>query len=114
MRDWSSRSRTLSVGGRRSEVGGRRSEVGGRGLSDMLLALCDLRGLRGLCDNAVGPFLPAGYQHRKGVAGAARADRDLDVGQAGIFEEPSQFVIVEAEPFVAEALADPLFLVPAH
>src|SRR5437879_3681695 len=56
----------------------------------------------------------AGNQYRERVARTTSADGDFDAAQAGVLEELLQLFIIEAEPLVAEALADPLLLVAAQ
>src|SRR4051794_25949785 len=53
-------------------------------------------------------------ENREGIALAARADADLDVGQPGVLQQPRQFRILEAKPFVAEPIANPVLFVLAQ
>src|SRR5437867_986073 len=54
-----------------------------------------------------------GNEHREGVALAAGADRHPYIGQSGLLQQLRQLVVFEAEPRVAETLADPaLFVTP--
>src|SRR5450759_3132945 len=53
-------------------------------------------------------------QYRERVTRAACADRDPDAGQPGVLQKLFQFFVVEPEPLVAEARADPLLLVAAQ
>src|SRR6266545_7460807 len=82
------------------------SSISLRGLGD----LCGLRAVR----SAVGCFNARGDEYCERIALAARADRDFDAGQAGVFHERPELVVFEAEPLVAEPLAHPLFFVPAQ
>src|SRR5450759_281706 len=53
-------------------------------------------------------------QYRELVTRAACANRDPDAGQPGVLQKLFQFFVVEPEPLVAEARADPLLLVAAQ
>ena len=53
-------------------------------------------------------------QHRERIAGAARADADADVVEARRRRAAPQLVVVEAQPAIAEALADPGLVVRAQ
>src|SRR5262245_16755994 len=86
---------------RDSRRGARREA--GDALSGMSLGLFCIRSADG--------FRAAGNQYGKGIAGAARADGDPDVGQAGVLQQLRELAVVEAEPLVAETIADPLLVV---
>jgi hypothetical protein len=55
-----------------------------------------------------------GDQYRERIAGQARANPHLDVSEAGVLQQLREPGVVETEPPIAQAIADPLLVVLAQ
>ena len=52
-------------------------------------------------------FVPIASSTANGIVGAPRAERDLEVAEAGLGQQALELVVAEPEPAIAQLLADP-------